>query len=364
MSEQEKVSSVSWSPFLVRFVRLLLFSLIAPHFLFWIPYWIQEIPGVDLGWYLNGIDWLPSLILNLLYGLFAFLLILWVVVVMGTFSRWPEKVLSDQLTQEKVQIPVGGGKALPGVLIKGPNTPEKNAPVMIICHGQGGAKEDFYAIGIPIGFLGFSVLFYDHRGHGESDFGQKWETLYIIKDFEKVLDWIEKRAEEKGDLDAKEIIAWGGSLGGGVVLNEAYLDPRVKFIIAVCTWADFQMTSTRKLKNLREIIVKAGYEIMGLNLSPSDLQNRMVSPIHNSFNKRKGFFGHPIWYEVDNDYRVVLAHCTKDEVINYENFEINKKFLKMPQENYVVFDGGNHAFAGMETALVGKMMLWFWQRGY
>ncbi|MFX0102377.1 MAG: alpha/beta hydrolase [Candidatus Hodarchaeota archaeon] len=364
MSEQEKVSDVSWSPYLVRFIRLLLFILIAPHFLFWIPHWLQQIPNVDLGWQLNGLSYLPSLILNLLYAFFTACLFIWAIAGMGTFSRWPKKITSDILSFEDISIPVGGGKSLPGVLIKTPATPAKNAPVAVICHGLGGSKENFFPFGIPFGLLGFTVLFYDHRGHGATTFGRKWETLYIIKDFEKVVDWIEKRAEEKGDINAKDIVAFGGSLGGGVVLNEAYLDSRVKFIIAVCTWGDFQMTATRKLKNLWECIVKAGYEIMGMNLSPSNLQNRMVSPIYNSFNRRKGFFGHPIWYEVDNDYRVMLAHCTKDEVINFENFEMNRKYLNLPKENYIYFDGGNHAFAFMETALVGKFLLWFYMRGY
>ena len=52
MSEEEKVSDVSWSPYLVKFLWFLLIILIAPHFLFWIPHWLQEIPNVDLGWQL------------------------------------------------------------------------------------------------------------------------------------------------------------------------------------------------------------------------------------------------------------------------------------------------------------------------
>ena len=83
-----------------------------------------------------------------------------------------------------------------------------------------------------------------------------------------------------------------------------------------------------------------------------------------SFNKKKGFFDHPVYWDVDNNYRVMLAHCKDDEIINYENFEINRKFLNLNPKNYIVFEKGNHSFAGMETALIGKMLLWFWQRGY
>ena len=75
---------------------------------------------------------------------------------------------------------------------------------------------------------------------------------------------------------------------GCIVLNEGYLDQRIKFVIAVAAWADLQMTATRKLKFgifSREKLMKAGYELIGINLEPTDLQNRLVSPILNSVRK-------------------------------------------------------------------------------
>ncbi len=359
-------SGINWeSKFLQGFVARLLMLLTIPHVAFWIPHWIQVASGTDIGWSLAGSPALPSLLLNFAYFLFTVALIMWVKANMDSFSRFPVKIISDQVTYEHVQIPIGGGHFLPSVIIKGTSTPAKGAHVITVSHGLGGCKENFFPFGIPMTLLGFAVVFYDARGHGQNTFGNKWDTGYIIKDYSKVLDFIEERARTVGDLDAKNVIAWGASLGGATTLNESYLEQeRVKFVIGICTWADLQMTVTRKLKNRFEAIIKAGYEFMGFNLNPTNLQNRMVSPIYNSFNRRKGFFGHPIWWPVDNTYRVLLAHCKNDAVLNYENFEINKKFLGLPPENYVVFDDGNHAFAGMETSLVGKMLLWFWMRGY
>ncbi len=363
-SEPQKVSGINWSPFLVHFLEILLLVITVPHVLFWIPYWVQLASGQDLGWQLFGLNFLPSLLLNVAYLACVIMLIYWVILKMSVFSRFPVKTTSDQVSFEDIEIPIGGGHSLAGVIVRGPNTPAKNAPVMICCHGMGGQKEDYFPIGIPMSFLGFAVLFYDCRGHGHTKFGSKWDTWYIIQDFSRVVDYVVARAEKQGDLDASQIIAWGASMGGGIVLNEAYLDHRVKFIIAVCTWADFQMTATRKLKTLMARVVKAGYEIMGINLMPTNRQNRLISPIYNSFNRKKGFFGHPIPWEINNDYRVMLAHDRDDDVVNFENFEQNRDFLKIKPVNYIVFDKGNHAFAGNETALVGKMMLWFWMRGY
>ena len=366
--EDEKVHRIFWSPFLRQLLAALLIFLILPHFLFWIPAWLQAPAlGLDLGWELLGDKALPSLLLNIVYFAFSFgFVYLQITIFDYKFDRFPIVTESDQVTFEKIQIPIGGGHYLPGDIVRGPLTPKKNAPVILLAHGMGGQRTDYYTFGIPLSFMGFASLLWDSRGHGENDgvFGQKWDTFYILKDVSRVVDYIEKRAEDVGDLDINNVVAWGGSMGGGIVLNEAYLDQRVKFIIALCTWADFKMTATRKMKDFSEKIVKAGFELMGINLYPTDLQNRLVSPIYNSFNKKMGFFGHPIYWEVDNDYRVTLAHCKNDQVVNYENYEINKEFLNMKPENYIDFELGNHAFAGMETAIIGKMLLWFWMRGY
>jgi pimeloyl-ACP methyl ester carboxylesterase len=361
----KRPSGINWeSEFLRKFLVQLLIILFVPPVIMWIPTWIQDGVGSSIGWEIAGSGWLPSLILMLAWIALDISLVKWITAKMAVFSRFPVPTRSDQVTYEPVQIPIGGGNVLPGMIVKGPSTPAKNAPVIIVCHGMGGRKEDYYPIGIPLTFLGFALLFYDSRGHGQTKFGNKWDTAYIIKDFSKVVDFIEVRAKEKGDIDANEVVAWGASMGGGIVLNEAYLDSRVKFCIAICTWADFLLTATRPLKTFMEKVIKAGYEFMGINLNPTKLQNRVVSPIHNSFNRTKGFFDHPIWADINNDYRVVLAHCKDDAVVFYKNFELNRDFLKMPKENYVVFEKGNHAFAGNETALVGKMMLWLFMRGY
>ena len=361
----KRPSGINWeSKFLQHFLAELLIILLAPLVLVWIPDWIQTGSGIDIGWSLaDSGGWLPSLILMLAWVGLDIVLVRWVMAQMSVFSRFPIPTRSDQVSYEPVKIPIGANE-LPGMIVKGPATPSEKAPVIIVCHGMGGRKEDYYPIGIPLTFLGFALLFYDSRGHGQARFGNKWDTGFIIKDFSKVVDYVEARAAERGDLDASQIIAWGASMGGGIVMNEAYLDSRVKFCISVCTWADFMLTATRPLKTLMEKVIKAGYEFMGINLNPTKLQNRMVSPIYNSFNRQKGFFDHPVYADINNDYRVMLAHCRDDAVVFYKNFEINRDFLKMPRENYVVFDKGNHAFAGMETALVGKMMLWFWMRGY
>ena len=160
-------------------------------------------------------------------------------------SRWPVETKTDQVSIESIEIPVGGGRVLKGDIFKSSRTPKKNAKTFVVSHGQGGSRTDFYFLAISLVFRGCAVLLYDSRGHGENDWGEKWETRNIITDHSKVVDFIFTR----DDLSHTDIVAVGGSMGGGVVLNEAYLDRRVKFIIALCTWADFMKTANRKMKN-------------------------------------------------------------------------------------------------------------------
>jgi len=279
------------------------------------------------------------------------------------YSRWPGtgRNLRKLAQVEDIEIPIGGGKYLKGDILKSDVTPKKDAPVLIMCHGLGGSRGDYYMIGLALIKLGFAWFSYDSRGHGQSkNVGDKSDSLYIIKDLKKALDFIETRE----DLSHTKIIAIGASMGASIVLNEGYLDPRIDFIIAICAWADFQYTATRQLHGLNERFVKLGYKMMGINLDPTNLQNRFVSPIYYSFNKKRGWFDHPIPWEVDNNYRLCLSHCKTDHVIPFRNYERNMEFLQLPPENTVVFNDGDHAFAGNETALAGKIIYWLARHGY
>ncbi len=358
--EKEKVHSVNWSKYLITVLVSFVLLAVGPHILIGIPYWL-ELPG----WEITGDKELPSLILNRLYLIFGGLSLVWLIAKFeATYNRNGRDIKSDQYAFEKIKIPVGGGNSLAGELVKSPGTLKTKAPVLILCHGLGSEKKRMYHFGLSMTYLGFAVLYYDARGHGETQFGQKWDILYIFEDLGRVVDYIEHRARETGDLDSDDIVAIGESMGGGLVLNEGYLEERIKFVIGLCGWADYKFTAEHPRKTIFEKFIKAGYEVQGINLSPSDLQNRLVSPILNSFNKKKGFFDQHVPWDVDNDYRVMIAHTKDDDFVHYKNFEINRDFLKMKPENYIFFEKGNHKFAGGETALIGKILYWFWRRGY
>jgi pimeloyl-ACP methyl ester carboxylesterase len=297
----------------------------------------------------------------MLWLIFLAYIVRFMVIFNNLYARYQGQKIKEIASVEYIDIPIGGGKFLKGDIIRSTVTPKKDAPVIVMCHGLGGSRKDYYLIAAALVFRGYAWFSYDSRGHGDSsNIGEKSDSLYIIKDFKHVLDYIENR----DDLSHTRIVALGASMGSSIVLNRGYLDPRIDFCVGICAWADFQKTATRELHGFKERFIKLGYKLMGINLDPSNLQNRMVSPILYSFNRRYGFFEHPVPWEVDNEYRVVLAHCEDDAVINYDNFKMNVKYLQLPPSNYVHFKRGDHAFAGMETALIGKMIYWLESRGY
>ena len=369
---REKLKRVNWSPFFIKVTIFYVFLALVPQFLFAIPYWLENEPwNLDLNWQLLGDHDLPSALLTIFYFFFGITFVLYLIVMFDyKFNREYQTIscVCNKVDVESIEIPVGGGNFLVGDLFKSRFTPKKDAPTLILHHGLGSTRQRNYQYGIALSLMGLAVVFYDARGHGETkekyDFGEKWDGYYIIRDLKYAIDWVQKRAEEVGDLNKNRIIVLGFSLGGAVALNEGYLDERVDFVIGCCTFGDYQHTTTRPLRSLTELIIKAGYEIQGINLTPSNLQSRLVSPILNSFNRKYGYFRHPVYEDIDNNARVCLAHARDDEFVNFENFQGNIEYLKLDPANYLVFEKGNHKFAKGETALLGKMLFWLATRGY
>lgn len=358
----EKARRVNWSGFMIKIMILFFSFVFIPQIIFWLPYWLRA-PG----WELNGDPELPSQILSILYTLVGVTFVVYMGVMFDYhFNRETMNIRSDQITFEDIEIPVGAGHFLVGDIVRTPFTREKDAPVLIVCHGLGSVRQRNYQYGLSLSLLGFAVVFYDARGHGETAFGERWDGYYTIRDLNKVVNFVEKRGEETGEF-SKNIIVLGFSMGGAVVLNEGYLDTRVKCVIACCTFGDYKMTAIRKRKNLKEVLIKAGYEIQGINQNPSDLQSRLVSPLLNAFNRKKGFFDHPVAWDVNNNYRVFLAHAEVDSFVNFENFEINRDALDLKPQNYIVFKKkmkADHKFSRGETALLGKMLYFLYSRGF
>jgi dipeptidyl aminopeptidase/acylaminoacyl peptidase len=126
-------------------------------------------------------------------------------------------------------------------------------PAILLCHGWGGVKEHLnrtYAPRFAAG--GFVVLTIDYRGWGESDSrlvmrepmpkpdadGNVTVKAQAIRELVDPFDQLEDIRNALNFLEGEPMVnkdrigLWGSSFGGGLVLQTAVNDPRVKCVVS------------------------------------------------------------------------------------------------------------------------------------
>lgn len=85
---------------------------------------------------------------------------------------------------------------------------------------------------------GFNVLLYDHRGFGESG-GRRYDAdpVKAQDDYMEAFDY----AISLPEVDPERIVYWGTSFSGGVVINTAAIDHRIKAVIAQVPFASGEL---------------------------------------------------------------------------------------------------------------------------
>jgi alpha-beta hydrolase superfamily lysophospholipase len=140
-----------------------------------------------------------------------------------TLSLWgPMKC-----NQENVRLKSLGDE-LAGVLFLPVN--ESPAPVLIICHGAGEFKENYFELCELLASRGVATLAIDMHGHGES----AGERFYVnmcqwVADVQAAIDYLLKHPRIHGG----KIGAFGLSSGGTAILEAAMVDPRLKALVAL-----------------------------------------------------------------------------------------------------------------------------------
>lgn len=117
-----------------------------------------------------------------------------------------------------------------------PERDEKSSRFVIIAHGYTYTHHGSIKYAYLMHNLGFNVIMYDERYHGES--GGKNCTLgfYEKYDLEDVITDTFRRFG-----DGLFLGTYGESMGAATVILEQAFDPRVKFIIADCPFANLSM---------------------------------------------------------------------------------------------------------------------------
>src|SRR2546427_13261085 len=120
------------------------------------------------------------------------------------------------------------GDELKGVLFLPAAT--ARSPVLIICHGAGEFKENYFELCELLVGRGVATLAIDMHGHGES----AGERYYVnmrqwVADVQSAIDFLLTHPK----VDGKRIGAFGLSSGGTAILEAAVIDPRLKTLVAL-----------------------------------------------------------------------------------------------------------------------------------
>jgi esterase/lipase len=231
-----------------------------------------------------------------------------------------------QIITENVEIPVNNGDILLRGLIYSSKKTPKHSIWVINCHGLLEHKKCKFNRFFSENFAahGYYVLTYDYRAHGETakQTGKNWlkQMPFIYADLRKVISWV--LDTQKDRLIDEQIILFGRSLGGAIILTQGFSDERVNKLIALCTRYDYNSFHVK---------------------FPEDLIKKMSPKYFLSKNE-------------ENTHRILIGHCKDDKQIPFENLEYIKTHLDLGEENVMIFETGGHSFHGKKEIVFKHIM--------
>jgi uncharacterized protein len=133
---------------------------------------------------------------------------------------------------EKVDLDVG--VHLAGWLFR---TERPRRGLVVYLHGVGDNRASGIGVAAHFNALGFDVLAYDSRAHGDSGGGACTYGFYEKKDLSRAID----------KVGGGPVLAIGASLGAAVALQAAADDPRIALVVAVSSFSDLRTVAAERV---------------------------------------------------------------------------------------------------------------------
>jgi uncharacterized protein len=132
-----------------------------------------------------------------------------------------------QISKESVSLR-SLGDVLSGMLFL-PGSPQ-SAPAVIVCHGAGEFKENYFELCELLAARGVAALAIDMHGHGQSS-GERFcvEMRQWVPDVQAAIDFLHNHPR----VDGERIGAFGLSSGGTAIFETALIDRRLKALVAL-----------------------------------------------------------------------------------------------------------------------------------
>jgi pimeloyl-ACP methyl ester carboxylesterase len=146
-----------------------------------------------------------------------------------------ERTLHNLGVARALRVDVGPPPASLSAWVVDPSDRASLRATVLVLHGITDHKETMLGVAKDLAAAGYRAVLVDLRGHGRSS-GQ-WLTFGVVEsqDLKQLVD----------DLDVQRLLAgpvgvFGPSYGGGVAIQYAAADPRVRAVVAVCPFSSLR----------------------------------------------------------------------------------------------------------------------------
>ncbi len=223
------------------------------------------------------------------------------------------------LDAHRVEFPARDGILLRGWWIRA----SRVRGTLVFSHGYAGDCSPDLEYAAWLHESGYNLLYFDHRGHGESEGDLCTLGWHETRDLLGAIDWLKERGIER-------VGVIGFSMGGSVALQTAALTDAIQCVIADCTFA-----------NLWSLLV---------NLAPLARVPRFIAPlaatlmlVSMSLQARSNLFAHSPAASVAriSPRPVLIIGAGADDVIPMTEITRLYEAATEPKELWVV-DGASH----------------------
>jgi pimeloyl-ACP methyl ester carboxylesterase len=232
----------------------------------------------------------------------------------------------------EIRIPVGPPNAVLSLEVL---APEVTRATVFVLHGIRADKDSTRGWGALLVKAGFRAVLVDLRGHGRST--GDFLTFGVIesRDLAQLLDALEARGLTVGDVGVL-----GFSYGGGVAIEWAGIDPRVKAVVAVASFASLRDVVPDYVPMLSRSFVNGAVDLAGRRggFDPDD-----ASPV-----RAMGRTAAPI----------LLIHGLDDHHVPWSHsqhlFDARREHTQL-----LLIPGANHASIATDPAVTENAPAWF-----
>lgn len=151
----------------------------------------------------------------------------------------------------QLRVEVGPPAASISLWVLDPAGSSETGPrgTVLVLHGINDKKSTMLGVGRQLAGRGYRAVLVDLRAHGRSS--GEWLTFGVVesRDLSQVLDALAAR-----DLLAGRVGVFGPSFGGGVAIQFAGRDPRVRAAVSVCGFTSMRDVTPRVVRMYTPIV--------------------------------------------------------------------------------------------------------------